>query len=158
MLQAIWDSKRTKVPLSEAVPFSTWRRQAKAKLAPPEKAQFAGKTILLVGATGGILSEACRILAGLEVSTLIFGVRNVKKGEALADQIRKDHASVLFKVVEVDLLSFDSVKRFAGVINQEASRIDAIVMGAAIMNKELKATQDGWEQSESSIFISFPDT
>lgn len=139
-----------KVPLSEAFPLCAWRRQAKANLAPPT-ASFQGKTVLLVGATGSILSDAARIIADLEVSTLIFGVRNIKKGEVLADGLRQQHDGRLsIKVLEVDLLSFDSVRVFASAIN-EFTRIDVIIMGSAIMNTETRVTGDGWEESKLSV-------
>lgn len=133
--------------ISEAMPLGAWRRQAKANLAPPT-ASFEGKTVLLVGATGLILSDAARIIADLEVSTLIFGVRNTRKGEALADELRQKHGDRLnIILLEVDLLSFGSVQLFAAEINN-FTRIDAIVMGSAIMNTETRVTEDGWEESE----------
>ncbi|KAK8096234.1 short-chain dehydrogenase/reductase family protein [Apiospora kogelbergensis] len=135
-----------KVPLSEVAPVCAWRRQSKAKLAPPAATDFEKKTVLLIGATGAILGEAARILADLQPATLIFGVRNVKKGEALADRLRKTRPQLDIKVWEVDFLSFDSVKRLATTIN-EHGRIDAIVMGTAAVQTETKITKDGWEET-----------
>ncbi|KAK8087752.1 short-chain dehydrogenase [Apiospora hydei] len=142
-----------KVPTSEAYPLKAWRRQAKSKLAPPTPAAYEGKTVLLVGATGVILSDAARILSNLKIDTLIFGVRNVKKGEALADTLRPKHADVDFKTWEIDLFSFESVKKFAAMIN-DYGRIDAIVMGSAIMNEETKMTKDGWEETLQLVHLS----
>lgn len=136
-----------KVPLSEVAPVCAWRRQSKAKLAPPAATDFEKKTVLLIGATGAILGEAARILADLQPATLIFGVRNVKKGEALADRLRKTRPQLDIKVWEVDFLSFDSVKQLATTIN-EHGRIDAIVMGTAAVQTETKITKDGWEESK----------
>ncbi|GKT58046.1 WW domain-containing oxidoreductase [Colletotrichum tofieldiae] len=140
-----------KIPLSEVFPWATMRRQAKANLAPPT-ASFQGKTVLLVGATGAILSDAARIITKLDVSTLILAVRNVAKGEALADELRQKCESgesprPTIQVLEVDLLSFDSVQSFAAIINQVQTRIDAVVMGSAIMNDETRMTADGWEET-----------
>lgn len=141
-----------KIPFSEIFPWATFRRQAKADLAPPTTS-FAGKTVLLVGATGAILSEAARIITSLDVSTLILAVRNIAKGELLAGELRKaivdgsPHQPII-TVMEVDLLSFDSVKAFATQINDFQNRIDAVVMGSAIMNDETRLTADGWEESK----------
>ncbi|KAK8043750.1 short-chain dehydrogenase/reductase family protein [Apiospora phragmitis] len=140
------------VPSSEAWPLKAWRRQGKAKLAPPTPAAYEGKTVLLIGATGVILSDAARILASLKIATLILGVRNVKKGEVLADTLRPKHADVEIKTWEVDLFSFESVKRFVATIN-EYGRIDAIVMGSAIINKDTKLTKDGWEETLLIVLI-----
>ncbi|KZL80510.1 ww domain-containing oxidoreductase [Colletotrichum incanum] len=147
-----------KIPLSEAFPWATMRRQAKANLAPPT-ASFQGKTVLFVGATGVILSDAARIITKLDVSTLILAVRNVAKGEALADELRQKRAGgespkPTIKVMEVDLLSFDSVRSFAATINQIQTRIDAVVMGSAIMNDETRMTADGWEETLQLIHLS----
>ncbi|KAK1980432.1 hypothetical protein LZ30DRAFT_130658 [Colletotrichum cereale] len=147
-----------KIPLSEAFPWASMRRQAKADLAPPTTS-FEGKTVLLVGATGVILSEAARIITKLGVSTLILAVRNVAKGEALADELREERADGggpkrTIKVLEVDLLSFDSVRQFAATINQIQTRIDSVVMGSAIMNDETRMTADGWEETLQLTHIS----
>lgn len=103
--------------------------------------------MLLIGATGVILSDAARILAGLNLSKLILGVRNVKKGEILADALRKQHAGVDIVTWEVDFFSFESIRKFATTID-EYGRIDAIVLGSAIINEKTKLTEDGWEESE----------
>ncbi|KAK7923584.1 3-oxoacyl-reductase [Apiospora marii] len=142
-----------KIPSSEAFPMKAWRRQAKAKLAPPTPAAYEGKTVLLVGATGVILSDAARILAGLSLSKLILGVRNVKKGEILADTLRQKHAGVDIKTWEVDFFSFESIKKFATTIN-EYGRIDAIVLGSAIINDKTKLTADGWEETLQLVHLS----
>ncbi|KAK2036270.1 NAD(P)-binding protein [Colletotrichum somersetense] len=146
------------IPLSEAFPWAAMRRQAKANLTPPT-ASFRGKTVLLVGATGVILSDAARILNQLNVSTFILAVRNVAKGEALANELRgnrKDFegSELTIKVLEIDLLSFDSVKRFAAIVTQLQTRIDAIVMGSAIMNDETRMTADGWEETLQLVHLS----
>jgi NAD(P)-dependent dehydrogenase (short-subunit alcohol dehydrogenase family) len=133
--------------LSEALPMLAWRRQAKTKLAPPT-ASFEGKTVLLVGATGLIVSEAAAIISELKATSLIFGVRNTKKGEALADELRSQSGQGLsITVWELDLLSFNSVKSFATKANSIA-RIDVILMGAAILNLHRIVTADGWEESK----------
>ncbi|KAK1708748.1 hypothetical protein BDP67DRAFT_524559 [Colletotrichum lupini] len=147
-----------KIPFSEVFPWATFRRQAKADLAPPTTS-FEGKTVLLVGATGAILSEAARIITSLSVSTLILAVRNVAKGESLADELRKaieegSRQQPKITVMEVDLLSFDSVKTFATRINDSQNRIDVVVMGSAIMNDETRVTADGWEETLQLIHIS----
>ncbi|KXH29052.1 hypothetical protein CSIM01_02121 [Colletotrichum simmondsii] len=142
-----------KIPFSEVFPWATFRRQAKADLAPPTTS-FEGKTVLLVGATGAILSEAARIITSLGVSTLILAVRNVAKGESLADELRKatedSRHQPEITVMEVDLLSFDSVKTSATRIDDLQNRIDVVVMGSAIMNDETRVTADGWEESSIS--------
>lgn len=139
----------------ESIPLRTWRRQAKANLAAPTES-FKGKTVLLVGATGCILSEAIKNLADLEVSCLVFGVRNTEKAELLSDALRREHGdSLCIAVLKVDLLSFASVKSFAAQISK-LDRIDVVVMGSAIMNTETRMTSDGWEESECTTKCGFP--
>ncbi|KAK1566095.1 uncharacterized protein LY79DRAFT_112618 [Colletotrichum navitas] len=135
------------VPLSEAFPWAAMRRQAKANLTPPT-ASFRGKTVLLVGATEVILSDAARILNQLGVSTLILAVRNVAKGDALGNKLRRKRedfkgSKLTIKVLEIDPLSFDSVNRFAATVTQLQTRINAIVIGSAIMNNKTRITADG---------------
>ncbi|KXH66749.1 hypothetical protein CSAL01_06140 [Colletotrichum salicis] len=147
-----------KIPFAEIFPWATFRRQAKADLAPTT-ASFEGKTVLLVGATGAILSDAARIITSLNVTTLILAVRNVAKGESLAGELRKmrvddESQQSTITVMEVDLLSFDSVKAFAAEINQVQTRIDVLVMGSAIMNDETRVTADGWEETVQLTHLS----
>lgn len=135
--------------MSEAFPMRAWRKQAKADLAPPSTS-FAGKTVLLVGATGLLVSEAARTIAQLGATSLIFGVRSIAKGEALADELRGKHGPGLsITVWELDLLSFDSVKAFAAKANS-VIRIDVILMSAAVFNTERRVSADDWEESKSA--------
>ncbi|KAK7968825.1 retinol dehydrogenase 14 [Apiospora saccharicola] len=142
-----------KIPSSEAFPMKAFRRQGKAKLTPPTGEKYEGKTVLLIGATGVILSDAARILAGLKIAKLILGVRNVKKGEILADPLRQQHPDVDIKTWEVDFFSFESIRKFATTIN-DYGRIDAIVLGSAIINDKTKLTQDGWEETLQLVHLS----
>jgi FlaA1/EpsC-like NDP-sugar epimerase len=74
------------VSSKETLTWSKLRQQARANL-PEPTTSFGGKTVLMTGATGLICSEAVRILARLHLDTLVLGVRNTTKGDALADEL-----------------------------------------------------------------------
>lgn len=157
------------MPFSTYFPLKALLAQAKAQL-PQPTASFAGQTVLITGATGGICSEACRILAALDVDTLVLGVRNLAKGDELARTLKevasttesapvaettetaappteqaKRKLTVL--VWKLDLLSFESVKEFAAKA-AELDRLDVAVIGAAMLATARVMTADGWEESK----------
>ena len=66
----------------------------------------------LIGASSGIGVETARALAirGVHV---IMGVRNVSSGEKVKELILKEAPSAKIDVLELDLCSFTSVRKFS---------------------------------------------
>lgn len=133
------------VALKETFTWGKLRRQARANLAEPTTS-FAGKTVLMTGSTGIICSEAARILARLHVDTLVLGVRNTEKGNALADELVESSGMRRENILvwTVDHESFDSVKEFAAQA-AELPRLDVAVLGVGVINEKNVKTGDGWE-------------
>lgn len=144
---------------SKYFPVAGLRRQAKAQLAAPT-ASFSGQTILIAGASGEIFSEAARMLVDLGVDTLVFGVRSLDKGEALAEELKKRRRGAESQGLKVlvwmlEMSSCESVIQFVTQA-QELPRLDVAVMGAATISLKRTVTPDGWETSEnnrSSTFV-----
>jgi retinol dehydrogenase-12 len=135
----------------ESFPLRTLRRRAKAQL-PKPAGSFAGKTVLITGASGSICSEAARIFIELGVDTLVFGVRNVIKGAEIAKTLtgpkESDDGPPKILVWSLDVTSFESVKGFAGKVSK-LPRLDNVVIGQAVINTTRKETPDGWEESKT---------
>ncbi|KAK8006766.1 hypothetical protein PG989_000756 [Apiospora arundinis] len=140
--------------VGESYPFRAIRRQSKAQLAQPE-ALFEGKTVVIIGATGVMCSEASKILAQLNVGTLVFGVRSTKKAERLAtaivSQYGLDPGRILIK--KIDLTSFESTKTFAAEL-QSLPSVDVLLIGSATNNTKRFVTGDGWEENLQVIHLS----
>ena len=75
--------------LSQYMPLSALRRQAKSQLAVPS-GSLDGKTVLITGGTGAIGSEATRILVDLGVARLVLGVPDVGTEMATARELAEE--------------------------------------------------------------------
>ncbi|KAK8075892.1 hypothetical protein PG994_003164 [Apiospora phragmitis] len=143
------------VKLGETYPLRAIRRQAKAQLAQPT-ASFKSATVVIIGATGVMCSEAVKVLAQLDVDTLVFGVRNVTKAERLADDVALQCSFARGRILikQVDLTSFESTKAFAADLAQSLPRLDVLLIGSATNNTKRFVTGDGWEENLQVIHLS----
>jgi NAD(P)-dependent dehydrogenase (short-subunit alcohol dehydrogenase family) len=103
-----------------------------------------GRAIIVTGSTSGIGKQAARVLAKKN-GTVILAVRNVNKGQGVADEMRQEYALADVSVRELDLASLASVRAFAGGINQDYDRLDVLINNAGVMMCPYSKTQDGFE-------------
>jgi NAD(P)-dependent dehydrogenase (short-subunit alcohol dehydrogenase family) len=139
----------------ESFPIRTLRRRAKTNISAPTES-FKDKTVLITGASGSICSGVARILIGLEVNKLIFGVRNVEKGTRVAHELAKDFddgEGPEILVWSLELQSYASVQEFAHKV-ATLQRLDNVLMGAGTCNSGRKISGEGWEESELCLSTS----
>jgi NAD(P)-dependent dehydrogenase (short-subunit alcohol dehydrogenase family) len=103
-----------------------------------------GRVVIVTGATSGLGKEAARILAGKNAS-VIMAVRNVKKGEDVASEIRREFHNSDISVRDLDLSSLESIKNFADGIINDYDRLDILINNAGIMMCPYSKTADGFE-------------
>lgn len=72
--------------------------------------------IKLPGASSGIGAETTRVLA-MRGAHVVMAVRNVKSGEEVKDSILKEIPHAKIDVMEMDLGSMESVRKFASEYN-----------------------------------------
>ncbi|KAF4204103.1 hypothetical protein CNMCM8927_007920 [Aspergillus lentulus] len=109
---------------------------------------FAGKTVVLTGATSGLGFEAAIKLLNLGVDSLVIGSRNLERGEATkADLELRTNRPGVIHVWELDMSSFQSVKNFAARVNAEIERLDIVLLNAGLWNRSYTASPDGWEET-----------
>ncbi|KAL7930045.1 hypothetical protein V8C35DRAFT_313960 [Trichoderma chlorosporum] len=111
-----------------------------------------GKTVIVIGASGGLGLEAARHYARLGASRVILGVRSQSKGNEAKRNIISSLTSEAINscVVDVwiiDLASFTSVKAFADRAAKELSSIDIALLNAAVDKTQFGLTKDGWEET-----------
>ncbi|KAH8176519.1 short chain dehydrogenase domain-containing protein [Sarocladium implicatum] len=113
------------------------------------------QTIIVTGANGGLGYQACRHLLRIGVGKLIMAVRRVDQGEEakhnLLEVTKRDPAAV--EVWELDLCSYDSVKRFATKAMGTLPRLDAVLANAAVCTTSF-ALDEGTERSITVNVIS----
>lgn len=100
---------------------------------------FAGRTVIITGANSGLGAVTARELAN-KGATLIMAVRDLRKGEKAALQIRGSRTGPV-QVRELDLQDLSSVRRFADGVDA----VDVLINNAGIMAAPYAVTVDGFE-------------
>jgi len=103
-----------------------------------------GRVIVTTGSSSGIGKEAARVLAGKNASVII-AVRNVTKGQSVADAIRNEYTTADVSVRELDLANLESVKAFAQSIIKDYDHLDILINNAGVMACPYSKTHDGFE-------------
>ncbi len=78
-----------------------------------DRATLAGCSVLLTGATSGLGRQTCVTMASLG-ATVVCGVRNTRKANALAADVHSRKLSGTVKIYTLELSSTISVRKFAG--------------------------------------------
>jgi len=102
------------------------------------------KIYIITGATSGLGKAATRILAGKN-ATVVLGVRNTKKAEAVKKEIREEDPDAILDIMELDLSDLSSIKRFACDFEKKHNRLDVLINNAGVMMCPYSKTKDGFE-------------
>lgn len=129
--------------MSAADFFRFLHAQLIAKI-PTPTTSFAGKTVIVSGSSSGLGKEAALHFARLGASTLILAVRNLPKGAAVKAEIESSTGCGpdVVRVWELEMESYDSVKRFSQKVDAELERVDVVVANAGIMSPQYILTEE----------------
>ena len=105
--------------------------------------------IIVTGATGSMGAAAVEALAVKGISVLM-ACRNIRKADALRDEIVKRVPSADLVVRELDLSSISSVISFADKI--EPGTVTALFHNAGVISKSYSLTEDGFE---NTFFVNY---
>ncbi len=107
---------------------------------------------IITGGSGGLGLESARALAegGAKVT---LTARDVAKGEAAAEQIRKSTGSSRIDVMELELMSLDSVRAFAKEYTKRHKSLNVLLCNAGVMACPLARTAQGWESQFATNHI-----
>ncbi len=107
--------------------------------------RLSGRRFLITGANSGIGFCAALKLARKDAE-LILACRDVRKGEAALARLREEAPGVRAEVVEVDLASLDSVRRFAEAELARQRPLHGLINNAGVMALPRRTlTRDGFE-------------
>lgn len=105
---------------------------------------LTNKVVIVTGATSGLGKETARVIAGKNAE-VIMAVRNIEKGEKVANEIRNQFNSSSVEVRKLDLSSLNSIRVFAESFIRDYKRLDILINNAGIMMCPYSKTTDGFE-------------
>ena len=110
----------------------------------PSRAMLDGKTVIITGGNTGIGKQTALELARRN-ARVILACRNRDAGERATEEVKRQtrNNQVLFR--QVDLASFDSIRKFADNVLNEERQIDVLVNNAGVFMMPLRRSQDGVE-------------
>lgn len=114
------------------------------------------KTYIVTGATSGTGYVSVKEFAQYKGSTVIMTARTLKKAENAKNDIineiinesnefTKDDLNKRIITKELELSSFDSVKKFCNDLNKSKQRIDVLLLNAGVMKNFDLGTKFGYE-------------
>jgi len=105
----------------------------------------AGRTAVVTGANSGLGLITAKELARAG-ATVVLACRNMEKGEAAVQEIRREAPGATLELESLDLASLDSVRDFAGRFQAAHDGLDLLINNAGVMAPSpRRETADGFE-------------
>lgn len=110
----------------------------------PADVDLSGQIVLITGANSGVGFQSAKLYAKHK-ARVIFGVRNVRKGETAARKIRDEFESAEIKVMKIDMESFEMIRAFVEELEKTEPRVDIAVLNAGICQYETSRSSTGYD-------------
>lgn len=116
--------------------------------------KMTDKIMLVTGASSGIGIETTRALHATG-ATIFIGVRNVKKGQEVVDEILASDPSntAPIHIIEMSLDSFASVRTAAAELLKHSNKLNVLVLNAGVMATPEGRTVDGFETQFGTNYL-----
>jgi len=105
---------------------------------------LSGKRIVVTGGNSGIGFEAAREFARARAH-VVLACRDLDKARAAAGKITTTHPGATLEVMELDLASLESIRRFAESLRGRHSKLNVLCNNAGVMAIPHRRTADGFE-------------
>jgi len=111
-----------------------------------------GRIMVVTGANAGLGYETTVELAK-KGSKVIMACRNLSKTAEAKSAIEEQVPSADLDVMELDLSSLKSVKKFAGEFQKKYDRLDVLINNAGVMIPPYTETEEGFELQFASNYL-----
>ncbi|KAL2146501.1 hypothetical protein VTI28DRAFT_3682 [Corynascus sepedonium] len=130
--------------------------QGQLRPLPVPTTSYAGRTVIVTGANGGLGLEAARHFARLGAARLILACRSTERGETAKADIEASLTTIstAIEVWPLDLSSFDSVQNFCRRAESELERLDVLLENAALLSISGSQMAEGYEIQVTTNVIS----
>jgi len=105
---------------------------------------LSGKVIIVTGANSGLGFEDAKAFARKGAKT-ILACRNMEKAHKSLVKIQSKIPEAQAEIMQLDLGSLDSIKKFVTDFNERFDRLDVLVNNAGILRVPYQKTVDGFE-------------
>ena len=122
---------------------------AAAKPATPTASQ---RVALVTGSTDGLGREVARRLAAEGAHVIVHG-RNVERGKALVAEVAAGGKGSA-RFYQADFASLAEVRRLAGEIRRDYTRLDVLVNNAGVIVPRREVSKDGYEMQFAVNYLS----
>lgn len=110
----------------------------------PKLFRANGKVVIITGANSGIGKETAIEMAE-RGATVIMACRNREKSEKARNYIIQKSGNANVHLMELDLASFKSIRKFVQEFLQTDYRLDILINNAGVMGLNRMLTEDGIE-------------
>ncbi|KAK2989719.1 hypothetical protein RJ640_030212 [Escallonia rubra] len=112
---------------------------------------------MLKGATSGIGAETARVLAKRVVRgvRVVVPARDLKKGAQLKEMIQKESPEAMILLLEIDLGSFASIKRFCSDFLSLNLPLNILINNAGNLSNKLECSEDKFEMTFATNYLDF---
>ncbi|KAF3761758.1 NAD(P)-binding protein [Cryphonectria parasitica EP155] len=104
-----------------------------------------GKVILITGTNCGLGKQAALELARHKPAMIWMTARNAEKGQEAADDVVRQVPGAAVTFVQLDLASFESIKKAVKTVLAKSSRLDVLMLNAGLMGAAPALTAEGYE-------------
>jgi len=113
-----------------------------------EHVDLRNKAVIVTGANSGIGRTTAQQIASFSPEVrVILACRNVRAGEEVAESIAKETNNRHVEVMELDLVSYDSIRRFVKDFEGLGLPLHALINNAGIMTNNYVETPQGIEST-----------
>ncbi|XP_010533466.1 PREDICTED: short-chain dehydrogenase TIC 32, chloroplastic isoform X2 [Tarenaya hassleriana] len=109
-------------------------------------------TAIITGGTSGIGAETARVLAKRGVR-IVMAARDMKKAEMVKEKIERESPGSEIKVLEIDLSSLTSVRRFCSQFLAQDLPLNILINNAGVFSPNLEFSEEKIELTFATNYL-----